>query len=199
MKQILLKVLWLMAGLFVALPVYTQNQQDMLRRRAAQKVGQMCDYIEFMANPSNQLKTRKYYRTRALSLFINRGEAYEEDGRLKEGVLMEITSVNKKKPVRRLMKNYFTGLMNMNYEKVEISSTEVSEIEVGKLRPIAENEYVCTCYFEQVFCGYRDGRPIYRDITRKRVECRVLVEQTEDGEEYIVMLGDVTAIDTRKF
>lgn len=198
MKTILSKLFCSIIVILIAVSASAQDKQDMLRRRAAQKVGQMCDYIEFMANPQNQLATRKYYRLMALNLFINRGESYEEDGRTKKGAMMEVTSVNKKTPKHSLVKDYFTGLMNLRYEKVTISTTEVSDIRVSSLRRVGENEYVCTCYFEQVFCGYRDGRPIYRDITRKRVKCYVFVEQTEDGEEYIVMLGDVTAIGTTR-
>lgn len=200
MKHTLFRLLWITAIILTAVSASAQqNKQDMLRRRAAEKVGQMCDYIEFMANPQNKFKARNYYRTMALNLFINKGEAYEEDGRKKEGVLMEVTSVNSKTSKHRLIKGYFTGLINLKYEKVTISTTEVSDIEIGKLQRIEEDKYVCTCYFEQVFCGYREGRPVYRDVTRKKVKCYVFKEQTEDGEEYVVMLGDVTAMDTRRF
>lgn len=200
MKHTLLKLLWITVIILTAVSASAQqSKQDMLRRRAAEKVGQMCDYIEFMANPQNNFKTRNYYRTMALNLFINKGEPYEEDGRKKKGVLMEVTSVNNKTSRHRLIKEYFTGLINLNYEKVTISTTEVSDIEVSKLKRIAENQYVCTCYFEQVFCGYREGRPVYRDVTRKKVKCYVFKEQTEDGEEYMVMLGDVTAMSTKRF
>lgn len=190
--------LGMIALFLIALPfsLFAQNKQDLLRNRAAQKVGQMCDYIEFMANPENDLETRSYYCDKALNLFINRGNAYEEDGIMKEGVLMEVSSVNRKSKLPKLMKKYFIGLMNLKYQKVVIESTDVSEIEVSNLREV-DNYYVCTCYFEQAFCGYRDGRPVYRDITRKKVKCYIYVEQTERGEEYIVMLGDTTVTETR--
>lgn len=179
------------------------NVQEVLRIRAAEKVGQLCDYIEFLANPQNEYKTRSYYKTKALNLFINKGEAYEEDGVYKKGVMMEVTSIWRSKPSRRLMKDYFTGLMNMRYSKVEIESTEVSNIEVSKLQPIDDDTYVCTCYFEQAFCGYRDGVPVYKDITRKKVKCYVIKEKVLDDQggeqiEYMVMLGDVTALETRR-
>lgn len=114
---------------------------------------------------------------------------------------MEVTSIWREKPSQRLMKDYFTGLMNMRYSKVTIESTEVSKIEVSKLKQIDEGKYVCTCYFEQAFCGYRDGRPVYKDITRKKVKCYIVEEVILDDQggeqhEYIVMLGDVTALET---
>lgn len=196
MKRLAFKLLLCISVFFITISASGQSKEDMLRRRAAQKVGQMCDYIEFMADKVKNIDTRKYYRLMALNLFINKGNAYEEDGRMKEGVLMEITSVNRKKTDHPLIREYFTNLINLRYEKVVINTTEVADIRVSNLQRIDDNEYVCTCYFEQAFCGYRDGKPIYKDITRKKIKCYVFVEQTEDGEEYIVMLGDVTALGT---
>lgn len=200
MKKIILAIVALMT---VTISYAQSDVQEVLKRRAAEKVGQLCDYIEFLANPQNEYKTRNYYKTKALNLFINKGEEYEEDGIYKKGVLMEVTSIWRKKPSQRLMKDYFTGLMNMRYSKVVIESTEVSNIEVSRLQQIDDDTYVCTCYFEQAFCGYRDGIPVYKDITRKKVKCYVVKEVILDDQggeqhEYMVMLGDVTALETRR-
>ena len=46
-----------------------------------------------------------------------------------------------------------------------------------------------TFRYQQSFCGYRDGKPLYKDITRKRINCYVKVDQTDDGEEYEVYVG----------
>ena len=90
----------------------------------------------------------------------------------------------------------------MRYSKVDIQTTDVADIQVSDLKPVEVTEngivYECTCYFEQAFIGYVDNVPKYKDITRKKVTCRVLAEMTTDGEEYIVTLGDVTALDTRQ-
>ena len=200
MKKFILAII---ALLTVTISYAQSDVQEVLKRRAAEKVGQLCDYIEFLANPQNEYKTRIYYKTKALNLFINKGEEYEEDGIYKKGVIMEVTSIWRKKPSQRLMKDYFTGLMNMRYSKVTIESTEVSNIEVSRLQQIDDDTYVCTCYFEQAFCGYREGIPVYKDITRKKVKCYVVREVILDdkgGEqhEYMVMLGDVTALETRR-
>lgn len=200
MKKIIIAII---ALLTVSASFAQSDIQEVLKRRAAEKVGQLCDYIEFLANPQNEYKTRNYYKTKALNLFINKGEEYEEDGIYKKGVIMEVTSVWRKKPSQRLMKDYFTGLMNMRYSKVAIESTEVSNIEVSRLQQIDDDTFVCTCYFEQAFCGYRDGIPVYKDITRKKVKCYVVKEVIIDDQggeqhEFMVMLGDVTALETRR-
>lgn len=96
------------------------------------------------------------------------------------------------------MKKYFQNLIDLKYNDVQITSTDVADIKVSQLQRIGENLYVCTCYFEQAFIGYMDGRLVYKDITRKHVKCYVYAEETESGTEFMVLLGDVTADQTRK-
>ena len=170
----------------------------MIKVRAAEKVKQMCDYIEFMANPENNIDIRKRYKGKATKLFVANCEKYEEDGIIRNGVVMEISSTYRTKPRRRLMKDYFIGLMNMRYEKVVIQSSDIHDIQLSQLQKIDENTYVCTAVFVQVFVGIRDGQPVYSDRTKKSVKCYVYREETVDGDEYIVKLGDTRALETKR-
>ena len=199
MRYILKKMTMLFLVMMMINLAFAQSSTtEQIQRRAAEKVGQMNDYIAFMANKNKKLNTRIYYKKKALNLFVGCGESYEEDGIKKEGVQMEVTSINRKGKSRRLMKNYFQSLIDLGYNQVSITSTDIANIKVSQLQKIGENRYVCTCYFEQAFVGYRDGRPVYRDITHKHVKCYVYAEETENGTEYMVLLGDVTADETRK-
>lgn len=199
MKSVLKRILLLQFIVMIFAPMMAQNSvEDQIKRRAAERVAQMNDYISFMADKSNDLETRQYNKKQALNLFAGRGYDYEENGIHKEGVRMEVTSVNNTRPRAKLMRVYFNGLVNLTYQKVSIQSTEVSSIKVSNLQKVGNNLYVCTCYFDQVFIGYRDGIPIYKDITRKKVKCYVEVQDAEDGLEYVVLLGDVHAIDTKR-
>lgn len=200
MKSFLRRIVVLQFAFLFFLPIMGQNAVDeQIRRTAAQRVAQMNDYISFMADKSNDMETRQYYKKQALNLFAGRGYNYEENGVNKEGVRMEITSVNNTRPRSKLMRVYFNGLMNLTYQKVSIQSTELASIKVSNLQKIDNNMYVCTCYFDQVFVGYRDGRPVYKDITRKKVKCYIEVQDVEGGpQEYVVLLGDVQAIDTKR-
>ena len=192
--------------LFMASLTYAQsNVEDLIAKRAQQKVKQMTNYVEYMANKDESLEDRKEYRTLALNLFIGHSDPYTLNDTTRKGVYMQITSKYRKKPTERLMKDYFTGLINMRYNKVVIESTDVKDIKVSELRKVGENEFECTCTFVQAFCGYRDGRPVYKDITKKRVTCHIFGEETvkvmANGEiktsyEYIVLLGDVEALET---
>ena len=177
---------------------------EALKLRAAQKVKQMTDNIARIADKSRSVSTRESIKTKTLVLFINKGEAFKEvyDGGFeiqRQGVVMETTSLKCKTcdPKKTLMTQYLTNLIKLNYSQVKIESTDVSSMEVSSLPKINDNEYVCTVYFEQAFVGYRDGRPVYKDITRKSVEVHIAVEETIDGTEYIIRLGDVHALDTR--
>ena len=200
MKTILRRILVLQFAFLLFLPIMGQNTVDeQIKRTAAQRVAQMNDYISFMADKSNDLETRQYYKKQALNLFAGRGYNYEENGVNKEGVRMEITSVNNTRPRSKLMRVYFNGLINLTYQKVSIQSTELASIKVSNLQKVDNNMYVCTCYFDQVLVGYRDGRPVYKDITRKKVKCYIEVQDVEGGlQEYVVLLGDVQAIDTKR-
>lgn len=200
MKSFLRRIVVLQFAFLFFLPTMGQNAVDeQIKRTAAQRVAQMNDYISFMADKSNDMKTRQYYKKQALNLFAGRGYNYEENGVNKEGVRMEITSVNNTRPRSKLMRVYFNGLMNLTYQMVSIQSTELASIKVSNLQKIDNNMYVCTCYFDQVFVGYRDGRPVYKDITRKKVKCYIEVQDVEGGpQEYVVLLGDVQAIDTKR-
>ena len=200
MKSFLRRIVVLQFAFLFFLPIMGQNAVDeQIKRTAAQRVAQMNDYISFMADKSNDMETRQYYKKQALNLFAGRGYNYEENGVNKEGVRMEITSVNNTRPRSKLMRVYFNGLMNLTYQKVSIQSTELASIKVSNLQKVDNNMYVCTCYFDQVFVGYRDGRPVYKDITRKKIKCYIEVQDVEGGpQEYVVLLGDVQAIDTKR-
>lgn len=172
--------------------------EEIITTHVCSKVKQMCDYIEFFGNPQNSREVKAKYMLKALRLFLADCEPYEEDGIQKKGVEMEITSTYRTKPRRCLMKDYFTGLMNMRYSKVDIKSSDIHDIQVSKLKPISENTYVSTATFVQVFTGYKDGKPIYSKRTKKNIKCYVLREETMDGEEYMVKLGDTKALETKR-
>ena len=181
------------------------NNENAMTMRVVQKVKQLADYITYMADKEKPIRDRKEYRQAALNLFIGQGKSYIVNGAPREGVYMLITSKHRKRAVQRLMKDYFTGLINMRYSKVVIESSEITDIKVSELKKVADHEYECTCTFVQAFCGFHDGKPIYKKIPHKRVTCRILEEEIakitdsgdiETGYEYVIWLGDVEALET---
>lgn len=93
------------------------------------------------------------------------------------------------------MRDYFSNLITglKYYTDVKISSTEVANMKVSDLKQIGTNLYMCTCQYTQRFVGCRDGIPVYTDKTTKTINCYIEKEETEDGTEYVIMLGDVYA------
>ncbi len=198
-----LKIFPGIAALLLCVPVYgaTTDAQKMqlMKERAQQKVAQMTDNISFMADKGKSVDTRQYFRKKALNLFIGHGNAYEEQGRRKEGVKMQTTSIYSKKPSTKLIKDYFTGLINLKYSKVDIKSTDIVDIKISDLQKIDDDTYVCTAFFVQEFRGFRDTKPVYGDRTSKKVKVYIKVEEDIEGNsEFIVMLGDVTAMETER-
>lgn len=187
----------------ISISAFSQTADDdvMLKRRAAEKVAQMNDYISFMASKRKTTTIRYKYKDKALNLFVGKGYSYVENSINKEGVKQEISSRrNGRVSVRdRLTRDYFDALIKMGYSDVIINSTDIVNMKVSTLQQIDDNTFVCTVEYDQAFSGYRDGRPIYQDITTKRIKCYVYREDTEDGYEYIVKLGDNYVEETRPY
>lgn len=199
-----LKFLFSLLLAFIATSVYSQTVSEiemMAARRAAEKVAQQNDYISFMASKKKALNVRNRYKTKALNLYIGKGYSYEENSVQKTGVQQEISSIkNGKTTVRhRLTRDYFDRLIKMRYSDVEINSTEIADMKVSGLQQIDDNTYVCTCQYDQAFVGFRDGKPVYKDITTKYIKCYVYTVDTEDGTEYIALLGDNYVKETRPY
>lgn len=202
-------IFFVVSLIFFSLSAYSQavtlsvEQKEAISKRAQEKVSQMGDYIEYMANKEYAVDKRKYYRKKGLNLFIGKGYEYEEGGVAIDGVKMETTSLNRKSTSTQLVRAYFSRLINLSYDKVVIQGTDVIDIKVGHLKRVGDNEFTCTCYYVQKFCGYKDGKPIYCDRTEKSVSCHIYAEEVETddggtGIEFILMLGDVYAGETTK-
>lgn len=177
--------------------------QANLKARIAERVQLMNDYISYMADKENNYETRKYYSKKVLPLFIGKGYEYMLDGIKKEGVMMQTTSTNNGDVKTQLIRVYFLKLIDLKYTDVKITSTKAANIKVSDLKKIGRDDngnyiYECTCEYEQYFYGYIDGVLVYKDKTTKRISCRVEMEDTEDGFETIIRLGDVEAICTEK-
>ena len=168
--------------------------KGIIRSHVCEKVGQLYDYIGFLSNPQNSIEARKRIMNKAVRMFIANCGPYEEDGIQKRGVEMEVSSIYNPKVRRRLMKDYFTGLMNMRYQKIDIESYDICNIQVSALRQIDDNTFVCTAVLEQASVGHKDSRPVCTERSRKSVRFYVHREEITDGEEYIIKIGDIKAL-----
>lgn len=201
LKFALASIVILMSSISVSAKEF--DEDNLIQQRAKERVRLMNDYISFMSDKSKSTETRYYYREKALPLFIGKGFEYEENGIPKKGVRMQTTSVNRPGVTNiLLLRDYFTRLVNLEYSEINITSTEIADIKVSDLKKVDSSNnktlYMCTCQYVQYFRGeYGDGY-VYADKTTKRIVCYVEVEDTEDGQEFIIKLGDVEAISTER-
>lgn len=201
LKFTLASIVILMSSISASAQDY--NEEKLFQQRAKERVKLMNAYVSFMADKSNSQETRYYYRKKALPLFIGKGYEYEENGVTKQGVMMQTTSVNRPGVVTNtLLRDYFSRLVNLRYSKVNITSTEIAGMKVSDLKKVDSSNnktlYMCTFQYVQYFRGeYGDGY-VYADKTTKRIVCYVEVEETEDGQEFMIKLGDVEAISTER-
>lgn len=202
MKNIISLILF---TLIINVSINGQEQIDSVLNEAIKKqvqikVGHLTEKIRQMADKQTRIEIRKRIKTEALNLFVEKGNAYYEEGIRKDGVTMQTTSLFRKKTSMILIRNYFDRVINYNYSAVDISSTKFNCIEVSDLKPIGKNRYVCTACWEQAFLGYRDGVAVYGDRTRKNVRVYITIVETATGRDNIIIqLGDVTAKETRSY
>lgn len=172
------------------------------QHRLEQKLHMLNNYIYYISDKENNYSDRKEYRAIALNLFIEHGEPYYIDEVKRRGACIQIRSKYRGRPRNILVKDYLTGLITMRYDKIRIESIDYLPFSIGSLRKVDEDKYECTGVTTQAFCGFIDGKPIFKKINRKRVKMQVYIEKTiranPNGElitenEYHVMLGDIQA------
>lgn len=169
-----------------------------MKKRAKEKVGQFCNYVSFIASKKRSRTTRLYYVEQAYKLFLNHGRAlFDEDNpkeMIRDSVIMQVTSIKSAKPRNIYLRAYLPRMADLKYPNVSVTSTDVAEMKVSNLQKLGDGLYTCTVYFYQYFVGAtRDNHVLYRDKTNKRVQVFIAEDRTEDGTEYIVMLGDIFA------
>ena len=179
--------------------------QAMVKRRAAERVGQMNDYISSMVDEDEYDEDRPGYREAALTLFIGRGYEYMIGDVKSNGVKMESTSVGADGTVNKkssLIRDYFQRLIDLvlkkKYVSVKIETTDIHDMEVSSIKKIGEGMYQCSVTFGQTFVGERKDFSSYKDWTQKTVTCYIEVEYSDEGVEYLVTLGDVKCGETHR-
>lgn len=187
----------------ISINAQDHNEEKLFQRRVKERVKIMNDYVSYMSDKSKPEDARYYYRKKALTLFIGNGYEYKENDITKQGVTMQTTSVNSNDVKTKLLREYFIDLVKLQYSKVNITSTEIADMKVSDLKKVDSSDnktlYMCTCQYVQYFIGeYGDG-DIYSDKTTKRIACYIEAEETEDGQEFMIKLGDVKAISTESY
>ncbi len=113
---------------------------------------------------------------------------------------VQVSSINRMEKPKIPIRTYLNRLRMLNYEKVEITGAAFSY--VSKFRQGPDGKYYGIARFRQQFTGYRDGIPVYSDITTKTVAIVLKTyKKAIDGEsieQWDVFLGDISVQQTER-
>ncbi|MEM6343511.1 MAG: hypothetical protein AAF927_06505 [Bacteroidota bacterium] len=115
-----------------------------------------------------------------------------------EESVVEVSSVNRESVINYAIREYLEHLMEMKYDKVEISWANIKYI--SKLRLGADGNYYGTISIEQKFVGYLGEKAVYEDTTIKNIEIVLKTyEKIIAGKavkQWDVLLGDIGVQET---
>lgn len=111
---------------------------------------------------------------------------------------VEVSSASQETIISYTIREYLEHLMEMKYDKVEISWANIKYI--SKLRLGADGNYYGTISIEQKFIGYLGERAIYEDTTIKNIEIVLKTYEKiiagKSVKQWDVLLGDIGVQET---
>ncbi len=163
------------------------------------------DYAEYAAKAINKAEYLGYY----LDLLCNRKlDIYDKDQAIANALQLfvhdstrvQVSSVTRDQTTAYKIKDYLKRLSLLNYDKVELLWRNLQYVTKFRLAP--DGNYYGTITVEQLFRGFRDGRPIYEDITQKDVEIVLGNFRKEESgtvtSAWDVLLSDIGVEETRR-
>ena len=163
------------------------------------------DYVEYAAKAINKAEYLGYY----LDLLCNRNlDIYDKDQAIANALQLfvhdstrvQVSSVTRDQTTAYKIKDYLKRLSLLNYDKVELLWRNLQYVTKFRLAP--DGNYYGTITVEQLFRGFRDGRPVYEDITQKDVEIVLGNFRKEESgtvtSAWDVLLSDIGVEETRR-
>ncbi|MBR1787100.1 MAG: hypothetical protein IJ756_08105 [Paludibacteraceae bacterium] len=195
-----MKKLLFIAALFCSVTLFATDVLDdpnmeievreTINKQCVHQVKAFTKHLGFIANKSNPDSIKEYHIEASMDLFVGHGDDTKDD----EGNVIipapriEVASMTTGKKNSYFIKQYLVRLKDLAYTKIVFQSSKCYLAD-GGIRKVAENEYVATVTFYQVFIGYKGDYIVYRDKTEKRVTVHVKKEPTGD---FTVLLGDIS-------
>lgn len=179
----------------------TEEDKTELQVRVKMKVDEFQQYLSDIVNTNLSNNQRRNSITAALALFIGKGEAYtitDEYGETvyKNPVRMQISSINNDRkrwlPMTKYLENQYNNVHR--YGRVVIESADA--VRVDNIHKVADGRYQAVAYFCQKYIAYREGRPVYGDVTSKKVIVYISAIDTPYGYVWDAKLGDVYVTST---
>ena len=136
----------------------TEEQKKEFSFKALDNVDRLGIYLEIIADKQSPPEDVQDATRLALQLFDS------------EDAIVEVSSLNRPNdPPRQFsIRDYLRRLKALNYTSIEIEWADIAY--VSNLRRGSDGNYYGVVTITQRFLGYREGRPIYGDITEKHIE-----------------------------
>lgn len=153
------------------------------------------DYQNMIADKDKDPEVKRHYMAKALNLFVNNGNPFNVDSINYQGSTIITKSALRDKLVRRKVKDYLQGVMDLRYAPIDLIAMKIpslpSQINLNDFVKYGDNQYKYTFLVTREFAGYIDGTPVYKDITPYEYTLFLSLNKTIDGTEYNVYLNDI--------
>ena len=178
----------------------TDKDEAFLKHREVERVAQLMDYISFMGNKKKTMESRKYYYNKALNFFVSNGNAYEEDGVIKDGVLVEVTTFPKGTIRRYLIRDFLKMILNgIRPPSIEVSSAEIVIVNTNEDHiQLIEDDGVISCESgSQMIVRNKEGRSVVETLPTRKIKFTVNKsdEGYDDGIHYISKIGNISIVE----
>ena len=156
--------------------------------KALDKTRNLGQYFSIIADKETNWQDANEAIDLAVTLFVS------------EEAQVEVSSTSTREKKTFPIRKYLERLKLLKYERVEISWSDIAY--VSNLKKGVDGNYYGVVSFVQKFTGYRDGKPVYSDYTRKNIEV-VLKGYTkkvggQTQELWDVFLSDIGVVNTRR-
>lgn len=175
---------------------YSQTMSgEQLASKLQSKAQILNDCINFLADKDRSNDVKQHYMVQALNLFVNNGEPFKVDSIQTEGSYIITKSDYSKKPVKRRVKDFLQGIIDLRYTPIDVTSIKVpalpAVINPTEFVKVGDNIYRYSTLITRELAGVIDGTPVYKDITPYSYTMYIGVENTPNGKEYFVYLNDI--------
>lgn len=168
---------------------------EFLTAKIKEKAVILNDYQNMMADKDKSPDVKRHYLMQALSLFINQGEPFSVDTIKYQGAFITTKSSLRNKPVKRKVKDYLQGVMDLRYTPIDLTAMKLpslpNQINPSDFVKYGDNQYRYTILVTRELAGYINGSPVYKDIIPYEYTLFLSLNKTIDGTEYNVYLNDI--------
>ncbi len=183
MKNIIIFLIMNLLSITIKAQALKEDRLEEYRKLTESRVADLQNYISIITNKSLSMEERREAIEQAKSLFLD-GSKMQVTGR---------NNITKRLPIG----GYLNSLLSLpQYDKVDITNYDVAT--VSKFEKGVDGNYHSTATYFQKFEGFKDGKAIYADKTRKDVSVLGKVgNQDMKSDDMKIFFGDVTVRETK--